>query len=400
MANVQVGAFGASPAGSDSLGMFTLEFPQKHPGDTVRLVITKEGYEVVNDLQVTELTLPSAAESRIVIVLLCKQGNREEMARRYYRLKSIEAIEDSYKRRLKELEEKQLVTAEALVKLKQQREEAIGAAGKTAEELAKVKAGESSEIYRTAMRLFLDGKVEEALETLSGEKLERMAVEAKESKARAEKAIEEAVQAWLLRARLLTVQFRFSEAEKAYREAVETSPQSFDRHRRLDVPEPLDHLGVVVAGPLLGEADPREVAGRQPVGEPLRRVGRVGPGHLVDGRAGGERQRQQGGGRGRSETWAHSTHPPGWTRMGPRAQPACRASQRSRSTPWERASERARAEVGSKPRTTSGSIAASASAYDRCCAASSSDRAAAAATVDRVAVDGALPVSGVLTIGA
>ena len=32
MANVQLGAFGASPAASDSLGMFTLEFPQKHPG--------------------------------------------------------------------------------------------------------------------------------------------------------------------------------------------------------------------------------------------------------------------------------------------------------------------------------------------------------------------------------
>ena len=228
MANVQIGADVANPAESDSLGMFTLEFPQKQPGDTVRLVVSQEGYEVVNDVQVTELTLRSPIEARTVTILLCKEGSREEMARRYYRLKSIEAIEETYKRHLKELEEKQQATAEALAKLKQQREEAIGAAGKAAEELAKEKLEETSEIYRKAMRLFLEGKVDEALEILSREKLQRMAAAAKEKKAQIEKAIEEAVQAWLLRARLLTVQFQFSEAEKAYREAIETSPESFE----------------------------------------------------------------------------------------------------------------------------------------------------------------------------
>ena len=228
MANVQVGAIGASPAGSDSLGMFTLEFPKKHPGDTVRLVVKKEGYEIVNDVQVSELTLPSPVEARIVTILLCKEGSREEMARRYYRLKSIEAIEETYQRHLKELEEKRQATAEALTKLQQQREEAIGAAGKAAGELAKEKPGGGSELHRKVMRLFLDGKVDEALEALSNEKLQRMAKEARERKAEAEKAIEEAVQAWLLRARLLTMRFQFSEAEKAYREAIETSPESFE----------------------------------------------------------------------------------------------------------------------------------------------------------------------------
>ena len=118
-----------------------------------------------------------------------------------------------------------------------------------------------------------------------------------------------------------------------------------DRHRRLDLAEPLDHLGVGVAGALLGEADLREVPGGQPVGEPLGRVGRVGPGRLVDGRAAGERQRQQGGGEG-GPRHGHIPPPARVGRMSPRAQPACRASQRSRSTPWDRASARARDEVG------------------------------------------------------
>src|SRR2546430_5862830 len=47
------------------------------------------------------------------------------------------------------------------------------------------------------------------------------------SKAEAEKKTEEAIQAWLLRAQLLTVQFRFDDAEKAYQGAIETAPDSF-----------------------------------------------------------------------------------------------------------------------------------------------------------------------------
>ena len=175
-----------------------------------------------------ELTLPSPVEARIVTILLCTEGNREEMARRYYRLKSIEAIEETYKRHLKELEEKQQATAAALAKLQQRREEAIGEADKMAEELAKEKPEESSELYRKALGLFLDGKIDEALEVLSADKLERMAAEAREMKAKAEKQIADTVQAWLLRARMLTVQFRFSEAEKTYREAIDASPESFE----------------------------------------------------------------------------------------------------------------------------------------------------------------------------
>ena len=103
------------------------------------------------------------------------------------------------KRHLKELEEKQQATAAALAKLQQRREEAIGEADKMAEELAKEKPEESSELYRKALGLFLDGKIDEALEVLSADKLERMAAQAREMKAKAEKQIADTVQAWLLR---------------------------------------------------------------------------------------------------------------------------------------------------------------------------------------------------------
>ena len=226
MTNVQVGAVGASPVVSDSLGMFTLEFPQKEPGSAVRLIVSKEGHEVVNDVQL-ELAVADQAEAKTLIVLLCKQGSREEMARRFYRLKSFEAIEATYKTALKELEERRQATAAALTELEKQRFEAHAAAEKSADEFANIKSGAGSDLYQRAMRLFLDGKVDQALKVIDDERLWLMVADARKKKDEAEKAIEEAIQSWMVKAGLMTMQFRFAEAEKAYQEAIDAAPESW-----------------------------------------------------------------------------------------------------------------------------------------------------------------------------
>jgi hypothetical protein len=61
----------------------------------VRLVVNKEGYVVVNDVQL-EIVLPADADATPLTVILAKEGDREEMARRFYRLKSFDGIEESY----------------------------------------------------------------------------------------------------------------------------------------------------------------------------------------------------------------------------------------------------------------------------------------------------------------
>ena len=83
MKNVGVVADGANPTTSEDYGRFTLEFPQKNPGDSVELIVKQEGYVVVNDVQL-QLTLPAKAEDKILTIILCKADNREEMARRFY----------------------------------------------------------------------------------------------------------------------------------------------------------------------------------------------------------------------------------------------------------------------------------------------------------------------------
>ena len=225
---VQVSAVeGANPTVTKKNGTFTLEFPQKRPGETIQLVVQREGYVVVNDIQL-ELVLPTEAAAKPLTLLLCRKGDREEMARRFYRLKSFETIEESYRKRLKELQEAQRVNATAIEELRRERDQARSAAAKAADELAKQDPGKTSKLYREAMGFFLEGKIQEGINVLDDEELKRLLTAAREREAEAEKAIEQASQAWTLKARLLTLQFRFDEAELAYKAAIEASPESLE----------------------------------------------------------------------------------------------------------------------------------------------------------------------------
>src|SRR6266478_3952759 len=202
MGNVVVSAVGGNTNNTGADGRFTLTFPNGNPGDTVLLTVSKEGFAAINDIQL-EWTLPAHPDQRPAIFLMCKEGDREEMARRFYVLKSLEAIDETYR---KKFEEAQNAGAAELAKLRQERDQAKEAAEKVAEGLAKQKPGGGSELYQTAMRSFLDGKVDQALITLSDEKLRELSKAAKERKAEAGKTTE-AIQAWLLKAQLFTVQF-------------------------------------------------------------------------------------------------------------------------------------------------------------------------------------------------
>src|SRR4051794_2879510 len=98
--NVQITPVaGANPTVSLSDGTFALQFPDKQPGELVQLVVQKPGYVVVNDIQL-RLPLPRDEEAEPLVLLLCKGSDREELARRFYRLKSVAAIDQTYERRL------------------------------------------------------------------------------------------------------------------------------------------------------------------------------------------------------------------------------------------------------------------------------------------------------------
>jgi cell division protein FtsB len=170
VAHVQVSAVeGANAVSSLSNGTFVLEFTDKQPGETVQLIVQKPGMVVVNEFQL-QLTLPKDAKAAPLTLLLCRAAEREEMASRFYRLKSFDAIERSYRKKLEDLKAKNQATEAAREQLRIERDQAREAARSASEQLAKVKVGEASELYRQAMSLFGEGKVDEALAILSGGK--------------------------------------------------------------------------------------------------------------------------------------------------------------------------------------------------------------------------------------
>jgi len=253
--NVQIidSAHTGGPWASDSDGGFTLDYPNRAPGEKVRLGVKKEGYVVVNWVQL-DLALPKDPNANPLEIIICKEADREEMARRFYQLKGDKAAEDTYQQKLKALEESDAAT---IAKLQQERDQAKASAEKAAIELAKNQPGQGSEMYQEAQRLFAAGKIEAAIVLLDDDKLRQAAEQAQKAAQQAEKTLTDAIQGWRLKANLFKLKFRFEEAEKAYETALryinrETQAQLW-AETEVDVGSTHDELGIRVEGRAVNE---------------------------------------------------------------------------------------------------------------------------------------------------
>ena len=246
VANVLItdSAHTGGPWATDSDGGFTLDYPNRAPGERVRLRASKEGYVVVNWVQL-DVALPKDPNAYPLQIIICKEADREDMALRFYQLKGVEAVENTYQQKLKALEEQNKSDAATIAKLQQERDQAKAGAEKAAAELAKNQLGQGSEMYQEAVRLYLDGKIDEAIALLDDDKLRRSAEQA-------EKALTDAIQDWRLKADLFTLKFRFEEAGKAYETALhyinrETNPRLW-AETEVDVGITYVELGIRVEG--------------------------------------------------------------------------------------------------------------------------------------------------------
>ena len=105
---------------------------------------------------------------------------------------------------------------------------------RASEGLARDSGEKTSPLYQQALKLFLDGNLDSALETLDDAKLQRR-------KADALNLASEVSREYRLKGQLLTLKFRFAEATQAYQSAVETAPNDQEAHFA---------LGAFVADPL------------------------------------------------------------------------------------------------------------------------------------------------------
>ena len=188
VANVQItdSAHTGGPWATGSDGGFTLDYPNRAPGERVRLGMIKDGYVVVNWVQL-DLALPKDPDGNPMQIIICKEADRVEMALRFYQLKGAEAVEITYQQKLKALEDENKSDAATIAKLQEERDQAKAGAEKAAAELAKNQPGQGSEMYQEAVRLYLDGKIDAAIALLDDDKLRRSAEQA-------EKALTDAIQ--------------------------------------------------------------------------------------------------------------------------------------------------------------------------------------------------------------
>ncbi len=147
---VEVSAIeGCNPALSHSDGKFVLNFPNKQPGEKVQLIVRRLGMVVVNYHEL-RLTLPKDASADPLILLLCREDERQEMARRHYRLDSFGPIEQRYRKQLEDLQSKHQSTEAAKEQLRIERDRAMEAGQRAAEKLARVKVEEVSDFLHSS----------------------------------------------------------------------------------------------------------------------------------------------------------------------------------------------------------------------------------------------------------
>ena len=228
LAGVEIAATeGDIRAVTDAAGAFVLAFPDKNAGDTVKLIVGREGYEVVNDIQL-ESPLAEEGESGTLVLLLCRQGNREEMTRRMALLMARQAIEANYRGGLKELEKQKDDALTGLSDLRRRLMQAEASVESIARTLAKRGGERPSWHQRQAMRFFLQGKLERAIAVLDRRVTEPSDEDANPTASEPRNEPEEAGRDQQLKGQLLTLALRFNDADTAYQAALASAPDDFE----------------------------------------------------------------------------------------------------------------------------------------------------------------------------
>ncbi|MDO8264027.1 MAG: tetratricopeptide repeat protein, partial [Gallionella sp.] len=218
--NVSITALGANPVMTGNDGRFALRFPQLQPGENVSIDVLRSGWVVVNDIQLKR-PLPANAVQSPLEILICKIAEREQWALQFYRLMGHQVAEASYERKLFELGNRNTAGAEERERLLRERDQARAQADELARQIASHPVGGADENYQKAMSLFLDKRMDEALDMLSEERLRHQAEDVKKQQ-------EQTLQGWLLRGHLLALNFDFDAAARAYGDAVKFAPDSYE----------------------------------------------------------------------------------------------------------------------------------------------------------------------------
>lgn len=223
---VPISGRGVTPTSSGSNGVFVLRFPQSEPGDEVSIVAGDKAWAVVND-EVLSLRLPNAggASKWHLTIVVAKPSERVQRRYELYGLVFREAAEQQFRKQLDELRQQLHLTEQERARERERLERALQTAlalsQDSAKRISEAKPEEAGSLYKQALALFSQGKVEQALLALPDEQLTQEGNALREKEA-------QLVKAWVLKAQMQLTMLDFKAASKTLETVTRKAPGSFD----------------------------------------------------------------------------------------------------------------------------------------------------------------------------
>lgn len=215
---VKIYAFGAQAFYTTQDGLFFLEFPDKRPGDRVRISVEGKDqfgvvFVVVNDKMLESLHLPSDPDVDIVEIFVCPQERLDEERQKYYGIfaKDIYAKTDKRLRKIEQGILSATASAETVASLQREkdkllaeRDSALAKAEDQATYIASINLDKANHLVRDAVyKLNVEEDIPGAIAVLDNEALCQAYLKASGLRKTAEKEILQAITGFELKIKIL-----------------------------------------------------------------------------------------------------------------------------------------------------------------------------------------------------
>jgi len=226
-ANVQITAFGTNAVYTNSSGQFELRFTGGKPGQTVRLIVQKESFHVLGpDPMVFETALRDDPDDLIRIVITSVQDFQNRVDRFMgsidKRIKeqnnALNALREEQSDQLGEKERNEL--NEKIAQLYQQIADLEQSKEELSRQLAAIDLDQASGFAREALEKFEQGDLEGAMALMDKEKLDEYYENVLLQEEKLEKARRQAIENYMVLARMQRAGLQYEEAISTYREAI------------------------------------------------------------------------------------------------------------------------------------------------------------------------------------
>ncbi|MBK8492143.1 MAG: tetratricopeptide repeat protein [Saprospirales bacterium] len=227
-ANVQVTTFGANPVYTNSAGQFELKISNGKPGQTVRLIVQKESYQVLGpDPMVFETGIRDNPDDIIRIVLANVQAFQERIDRF---MGSIDKRIQEQNQTLQGLQQEQSsqdleeatrkALTEQIAQLYQKVEDLEKSKEALARQFAAIDLDQASSFTIDALKKFEEGDIDGAISLMNKDNLDAYYQNVLQLEEKVEKAKAKAIENYIVLARMQRIDLQFDAAAETYREAI------------------------------------------------------------------------------------------------------------------------------------------------------------------------------------